>query len=158
IGAFCFTVLAFHNMTLARAIGVASIVWVIIVIVWKFILALVPDRGAEVALHAFIPVSHFFFYLFWPLLYPLRRLVARIDREADQAAAEEEPTQEEVQAYIDVGEEEGIIEASQGRMLQQIVDFGDRMARELMTPRIDVMGFDADRPLKELARLFSETK
>jgi len=158
IGAFCFTVLAFHNMTLARAIGVASIVWIIIVIVWKFILALVPDRGAEVALHAFIPVSHFFFYLFWPLLYPLRRLVARIDREADQAAAEEEPTQEEVQAYIDVGEEEGIIEASQGRMLQQIVDFGDRMARELMTPRIDVMGFDADRPLKELARLFSETK
>src|SRR4029079_18414641 len=98
------------------------------------------------------------FYLFWPLLYPLRRLVARIDREADQAAAEEEPTQEEVQASIDVGEEEGIIEASQGRMLQQIVDFGDRMARELMTPRIDVMGFDADRPLKELARLFSETK
>ncbi len=158
IGAFCFTVLAFHNMSTPRAIAVASILWIIIIIVWKFILALIPDRGAEIALHAFIPVSHFFFYLFWPLLFPLRRLVARLDREADALAAEEDPTQEEVQAYIDVGEEEGIIEASQGKMLQQIVDFGDRMARELMTPRIDVMGFDADRPISELAKLFSETK
>lgn len=158
IGAFCFTALALPRLPLPRAMAVASMLWIVIVIVWKFILALVPDRAAEIALQGFIPVSHFFFYLFWPLLYPLRRLVARLDREADQAAAEEEPTEEEVQAYIDVGEEEGIIEASQGKMLQQIVDFGDRLARELMTPRIDVMGFDADRPMHELARLFSETK
>ena len=158
IGAFCFTVLALETMTLVRAIGVASILWIIIVIAWKFILALIPDPAAELALHAFIPVSHFFFYLFWPLLYPLRRLVARLDREAEAQAAEEDPTQEEVQAYIDVGEEEGIIEASQGRMLQQIVDFGDRLARELMTPRIDVLGFDAERPLQELAKLFNESK
>jgi putative hemolysin len=158
IGAFCFTVLAFPHLTIGRALSAASLLWIIIVIVWKFALALIPDRAAEIALRGLIPISHFFFYLFGPLLYPLRRLVARIDRDADAAAAEEEPTADEVQAYIDVGEEEGILEASEGKMLQQIVDFGDRLARELMTPRIDVMGFDADRPLNELARLFSETK
>jgi putative hemolysin len=158
IGAFCFTVLAFGHLTIGRALAASSLLWIIIVIVWKFALALIGDQTAEMALRALIPISHFFFYLFWPLLFPLRRLVARIDRDADAAAAEEEPTQDEVQAYIDVGEEEGILEASQGKMLQQIVDFRDRLARELMTPRIDVMGFDADRPLSELARLFSETK
>ena len=158
IGAFCFTVLSFTHTPLARALGATSLLWTLIIIVWKFALALIPGHAAEVALRALIPISHFFFYLFWPLLFPLRRLVARIDRDADAAAAEEEPTEEEVKAYIDVGEEEGILEASEGKMLQQIVDFGDRLARELMTPRIDVMGFDADRPIGELARLFSETK
>ncbi|HEX7420389.1 MAG TPA: hemolysin family protein [Thermoanaerobaculia bacterium] len=158
IGAFCFTVLAMAHLTIGRALSAASLLWIVIIIVWKFALALIGDPAAEIALRGLIPISHFFFYLFWPLLFPLRRLVARIDREADAAAAEEEPTQDEVQAYIDVGEEEGILEKSEGKMLQQIVDFGDRLARELMTPRIDVMGFDADRPLSELARLFSETK
>ena len=158
IGAFCFTVLAMTHLPLTGALGAASLLWIVIVIVWKFALALIPGRAAEIALRGLIPISHFFFYLFWPLLFPLRRLVARIDRDADAAAAEEEPTEEEVQAYIDVGEEEGILEASEGKMLQQIVDFGDRLARELMTPRIDVMGFDAGRPINELARLFSETK
>lgn len=158
IGALCFTTVALPHLTFPRALGISSIVWIIIVIAWKFVLAMIPESAAEVALRALIPISHFFFYLFWPLLFPLRRLVARIDREAEAAAAEEEPTEEEVQAYIDVGEEEGILEASEGKMLQQIVDFGDRLARELMTPRIDVMGFDSARPMRELARLFSETK
>src|SRR6185503_4542362 len=38
------------------------------------------------------------------------------------------------------------------------VDFGDRVAKELMTPRIDVLAFDARQPIGELARLFSESK
>ncbi|HEX7070603.1 MAG TPA: hemolysin family protein, partial [Rhodothermales bacterium] len=53
---------------------------------------------------------------------------------------------------------EGILEESEGKLLQQIVEFSDRMARELMTPRIDVAAFDANRPLDELARMFSESK
>ena len=43
-------------------------------------------------------------------------------------------------------------------MLQSIVDFGDRLAHEIMTPRIDVMAFDTRRPLEDLAKLFSESK
>lgn len=158
IGAFGSTVMLFKDLLLGRAILVSYALWAGIIILWKFILALIPDAAAEMALRVFIPVSHFFFYLFWPVLYPLRRLIARLDREADEAASDEERTQEEVQAYIDVGEEEGIIEPSEGKLLQQIVDFGDRMAHELMTPRIDVLGFDTDRPLHELAKLFSESK
>jgi magnesium and cobalt exporter, CNNM family len=156
--AFAATVMSFERMVIERPMLDAALLWASIIIVWKFVLALIPDTAAEVALRAFIPFSHFFFYLFWPILYPLRRLVARLDREAEAAAPVEERTQEEVQAYIDVGEEEGIIEPSQGKLLQQIVDFGDRLARELMTPRIDVLGFDEERPMEELARLFSESK
>src|SRR5712691_1081245 len=159
IGAFGSTVMALlPNLQIPRAIVTAALLWAAIILIWKFVLAIVPFEAAEIALRAAIPVSHFFFYLFWPVLYPLRRLVARLDREAEAAAVDEEPTEAEVQAYIDVGEEEGILEGPEGKLVHSIVDFGDRMAHELMTPRIDVLGFDAGRPMRELARLFSESK
>jgi CBS domain containing-hemolysin-like protein len=85
-------------------------------------------------------------------------MVARMDVEAEAEHDDEEPSDAEVQAYIDVGEEEGILEPGESKLLQSIVDFSDRLAREIMTPRIDVLAFDANRPLPELARLFNESK
>lgn len=152
------TVMIYDEQPLGTAVLFSAITWTVIVMVWKFILALIPDEIAELTLRALIPFSHFFYYLFWPLLYPLRRLHARLDRDDEQDEDEEEVTDEEVQAYIDVGEEEGILEGTEGKMIQSIVDLGDRLAHELMTPRIDVLAFDAKRPIDELARLFSESK
>src|ERR1051325_2858774 len=43
-------------------------------------------------------------------------------------------------------------------MIHSVVEFGDRVARELMTPRIDVLAFDASRSLHELAQMFSDSK
>jgi len=152
------TVMAFPGAPNPRAIVLSTVIWAAVVLVWKFILALIHDDAAEILLRGIMPVSHFFFYLFWPVLYPLRRLVARLEKADEAANADEEPSDADVQAYIDVGEEEGILEKSEGKLVQQIVDFGDRVARELMTPRIDVQAFDAERPMHELARLFSESK
>lgn len=152
------TTLILDDLPLARAVFTSVGFWTATVLIWKFILALIPDYAAELALRFLIPVSHLFYFLFFPILYPLRRLVERIDRDADEEPQSEEVTDAEVQAYIDVGEEEGILEEAEGRLVQSIVDFGDRLARELMTPRIDMVAFDAKRPLTELAKLFSESK
>ena len=152
------TVLIFDELSPAKAILLSGVIWGAIVVVWKIVLAVVPDDVAEVALRAVSPIAQFMYYLFWPVLFPLRRALARFDKAAEEAEEDEEVSDEQVQAYIDVGEEEGILEKSEGKLLQQIVDFGDRMARELMTPRIDVAAFDANRPMAELARMFSESK
>ena len=152
------TIMTFDEYTVGTAFLWAAAIWTGVAIVWKFLLAIVPDDLAELVLRLLVPVSHFFYYLFWPFLYPLRRLRERLEREEEEAEAGEQVTDEEVQAFIDVGEEEGILEGQEGKLIQQIVDFGDRVARELMTPRIDVLAFDARRPLAELASLFSESK
>jgi magnesium and cobalt transporter len=152
------TVMIFDERGLGGAVLTSIIVWSLLVIAWKFILALVPEDTGEVILRALIPFSRGAYYLFWPLLFPLRKLLQRLDRSEQTSEEEEEVTEEEVQAYIDVGEKEGIIEASEGRMLHSLVSFGDRLAHEIMTPRIDVMAFDARRPIEELAALFSESK
>jgi putative hemolysin len=151
------TTMTLDEMSFGSALLRSTLLWAAIVLVWKFILAMVPENIAELVLKGLIPVTHLFVLVFWPILYPLRKLAERFDNDGN-GDDEEDVTDEEVQAYIDVGEEEGILEAGEGQMLQSIVDFGDRVARELMTPRIDVLAFDARRPLDELARQFSESK
>jgi putative hemolysin len=158
IGGFVATIRILDGESLSFACSVSAGVWLVIVILWKFILAFVPEDIGEMILKALIPFSHFFYVLFWPVLFPLRRVFDRLDREEEEAHEDEEVTDEEVQAYIDVGEEEGILEGSEGKMIQSVVDFGDRVARELMTPRIDVLAFDVTQPFDELARVFSESK
>ena len=152
------TMMILDERPFATAVFTSVGIWAAIVLIWKFILALIPEDLAEVILRALIPFSHFFYYLFWPVLFPLRKLLSRLERKDDPNEEGEEITDEQVQAYINVGEEEGIIEPAEGRLLQSIVDFGDRLAHEIMTPRIDVLAFDAKKPIEELARLFSESK
>jgi CBS domain containing-hemolysin-like protein len=148
----------FDESQMGTAVLQSVAIWVVVVLVWKFVLAIVPDDTGEVILRALIPFARMSYYFLFPFLFPLRKLLERVDRAQTRADEEEEITDEEVQAYIDVGEAEGIIEPSEGKLLQSIVDFGDRLAHEIMTPRIDVQAFDANRPIRELARLFSESK
>lgn len=153
------TAMIYDEKGLNGAIWTSITIWSVAVLLWKFVLALVSEDTGEVILRTLIPVARTSYYLFWPFLAPLRRLLQRIDRRSPKNGDDEEdPTDEEVRAYIDVGEEEGIIEPSEGRLLQSIVDFGDRLAHEIMTPRIDVQAFDARRSIEELAALFSESK
>jgi magnesium and cobalt transporter len=152
------TTMIFDERPIGSAVLISVLIWSAIVFIWKFILALIPEDTGEVILRALIPFSRGAYYVFWPALFPLRKLLERLGRHKPDDGDEKKFTDEEVQAYIDVGEEEGIIEGTEGKMLQSIVDFGDRLAHEIMTPRIDVLAFDARRPIEELAKLFSESK
>jgi putative hemolysin len=153
------TAIALDDKSFRVAVLTSVVIWGVVIFAWKFALALIPEDTGEMMLRVLVPVSHFGYYLFWPFLYPLRKLLERLESAAEENDDEEEEvTDEEVRAYIDVGEEAGVLEASEGRMLQSIVDFGDRLAHEIMTPRIDVLAFDARRPMEELAKLFSESK
>jgi CBS domain containing-hemolysin-like protein len=51
----------------------------------------------------------------------------------------EEDLDEDVEAFIEVGEREGILEKSEGRMVRGIVDLDTTLVREVMTPRVDVV-------------------
>jgi CBS domain containing-hemolysin-like protein len=92
-------------------------------------------------------------WLLWPLAIPVRQIFAR--RERQQAAP---ATEGEVQAYIDVGREEGILEKEDEKLLLSIVDFGDTRVREAMTPRTDIVWIDAASPPQVLADLFGASK
>jgi putative hemolysin len=56
-------------------------------------------------------------------------------------------TEEEIQMLVRMGEEQGVLEQEEREMIHSIIDFGDTAVREVMTPRIDMVGVEADEPV-----------
>ena len=118
-----------------------------------------PERVLITLLPSFTAVEFF--------LRPLTRLlvgiIATLRRERQTTPspdtgvpAEEESGGEAAHAYLEAGEQEGLIEREERRLLESIVDFGDTLVREVMTPRPDIVGTRADATLAELRQVFAE--
>ncbi len=58
----------------------------------------------------------------------------------------------EVDAFIEVGEREGILEEGEGRMVRGIVELGDTRVREIMVPRTDIVAVPAEAEVAEARR------
>lgn len=60
---------------------------------------------------------------------------------------------EHIEALISAGEEEGIIEEEDRRLIQSVVAFGDKTVREVMTPRPNIVGIEVNHSLEDLRSL-----
>src|SRR6202035_4123937 len=87
------------------------------------------------------------------------RAVAATKRDPGPPATPNEAAQEAnevAKAYIESAEQEGIIEGEERRLLQSIVDFGDTLVREVMTPRPDIVAIREAATIGALRALFRE--
>jgi CBS domain containing-hemolysin-like protein len=82
--------------------------------------------------------------LLWPvrlmlyLVFPVTLLVSfllSIATLAEEPVTLEEETAGDVEALLEAGEEEGILEESDRELVRSAVEFGDKLVREIMTPR-----------------------
>ncbi|MCI9539685.1 MAG: HlyC/CorC family transporter [Lachnospiraceae bacterium] len=65
-------------------------------------------------------------------------------------------TETELRTIVDVGHEEGIIESEERRIINNVFDFGDARARDVMIPRIDMTFVSIDSTYQELLDIFEE--
>ncbi|MCJ7582484.1 MAG: hypothetical protein MUP98_18365, partial [Candidatus Aminicenantes bacterium] len=61
-----------------------------------------------------------------------------------------EASEEEIDALIEEAEEEGIIEKNEGELLKSVVEFGDTVVREIMTPRISMICIQKNATIQKL--------
>lgn len=93
------------------------------------------------------------FYLVLPITVFLGFLLS-IAALAETPKPEEESTSSEaVEALIEAGQEEGIIEEGDRELVRSAVEFGDKVVREVMTPRPEMIAIPASATLEELLRL-----
>src|SRR5687768_5863489 len=152
---------------LARGVGIVgadSLTWIIVsivafVVVCEMLLPLAivgrdPERMLEILLPTFAPVAR--------ALGPITRLIARTvaSSKRPQTIAQVDEAREDARevatTYLDAGEHEGIIEGEERKLLQSIVDFGDTLVREVMTPRPDIVAIRDTATIGDLRALFRE--
>jgi len=51
---------------------------------------------------------------------------------------------EELEALVEIGEEEGTLHEAEGEMIQEIIKLGDKTAKDCMTPRVDTFALPDD--------------
>lgn len=69
-----------------------------------------------------------------------------------------EASEEEIQALIDEAKEEGIIEKEEEVLLKSVVEFGDTIVREIMTPRVSMICIPKDADIDKLRDLVIKEK
>jgi CBS domain containing-hemolysin-like protein len=91
---------------------------------------------------------------------PIYSLVDWADKKKGTSTTihEEDASEEEFQAYLGVGEEEGIFDGTEGQLLQSALEFRSTLVREIMTPRDEIAAIEENSTASELKRLIVETK
>ncbi len=67
-------------------------------------------------------------------------------------------TETELRTIVDVSHEEGIIEKEERQMINNVFDFGDAIASDVMVPKIDMTMADINSTYEELIKIFRSEK
>ena len=67
-------------------------------------------------------------------------------------------TEEELENILDTAEDEGVIDESETELLQSALEFTDMDATDILTPRIDVVGFEIGDSIEHILEVVSETQ
>lgn len=105
-------------------------------------------------LRPFTPILRVCALLVRPLTAILGFFQSLVELSEPAKASEEGPgTSGDIEALISAGEEEGIIEKDDRKLIESVVAFGDKTVREVMTPRPKIVAIEANRSLEDLREL-----
>ena len=124
------------------------------VVFFDVIPRLISLKNRDQILAAFLPSFRAPYLMAKPLLLLSKAKAFAKKQEEEQR----ETSEEEIQALIDEAKEEGIIEKEEGVLLKSVVEFGDTIAKEIMTPRVDMICIRKDATIEKLRELVIKAK
>jgi putative hemolysin len=127
----------------------------------QFIPRLVSIRNPEGKLLRFLPLLRPFYPLMAFAAEPWHRSFDRLrQEELDETNAEEEDdgNGDDIEALIDVGEAEGIIEEEERELIQSAIEFGDTHVGEVMTPRTEIVALPKTATVREARNIIIESR
>src|SRR5262245_32589109 len=151
-----------HRLYPQHFLGVAFGGMILTVVIFRQIVPLIVTQNdpARTLLRLRLPLR-----ILSPALgamaHPIYRSLRGLQRETAPESQSETSTDDdenELQAFLDVGEEEGIIEENEGEMIQSIIRFSDRTVVEVMTPRTNIVSVESQATIEQVRDLMVETK
>jgi CBS domain containing-hemolysin-like protein len=102
------------------------------------------------------PILQALFYLILPVTLLLGLLLSIAALAEPEDAAEEDHPSEAMDALLEAGEEEGILEESDRELVRSVVEFGDKVVLEVMTPRPEVFAVSGTLTLHQFTEQINE--
>ena len=67
-------------------------------------------------------------------------------------------TEEEISTIVDVSHEDGVIEPGEREMINNVFDFGDANAKDIMVPKVDMSFLNMNATYNDMMELYKENK
>ena len=95
-----------------------------------------------------------------PLIYVMNNLSMGILflMRVDPNDKSETYTEEEIRTIVEVSHEDGIIEPEERKMINNVFDFGDATARDVMVPKVDMSFLNVTATYNDMLDLYKENK
>lgn len=143
-----------------RGVEIAAIFSTVVLLLFgeitpKTIASSYPEKIA----FAVAPFISFLTKLFAPVvsfLGKISELIARLFG-VNTASKSVSFTEEDIKTFIDAGEEEGVIEQNEKKMLRQVFKFTDLTAKEIMVPRTEIVAIPLESTYQEILDLAENT-
>jgi CBS domain containing-hemolysin-like protein len=150
-GAMLFDRGAAHDRPSPAEIGQAVFGSVLVIVVFNRLLPYIffaRTRGEWLVRFAW-PLRALF-YLFLPVTLVIGFLISIVELVSPLAETKDEGDSAAVDALIEAGQEEGILAEGDHELIRSAVEFGDKVIREIMTPRPDIFAVQAASTIEEL--------
>lgn len=90
------------------------------------------------------------------LLFPIIVIIESIIRVFSKKDFAEEITEEEIESFIDMWKHSGTLEHSEHEKIKNILEFGDILVEEIMTPRVKIEAVSADITVQQAIDYYME--
>ncbi len=143
-----------HGTLVAVTTGVATVV---VLFLGEIIPKTVAKRHpAEVALSA-IPLVQALCFALWPVSAVVTRLTGWVvGLFGSERGATPAVTSADIEYLIEMGTREGVLDEVKEELLNSVLEFADRVAKEIMVPRTRMVAIDREVPAEELVRIVTE--
>lgn len=144
-----------------KVIGIATGILTLLILVFGEITPkTVATLSAESIALRFGKIIYVIMIVLTPVIYVVNHLsflVLKICR-VDPKKRADAITEDELRTIVEVSHEEGVIESDEKKMINNVFDLGDAVAKDVMVPRISMSFVSADATYEELIELFREEK
>jgi CBS domain containing-hemolysin-like protein len=149
----------FSRLGLSASLALTLVIVLVIVVLFRQLLPrLMSQNHPERTLWLLLPVFQLLYRPLSVLVAPISLLLRRARREEPGQEISEQDEDTEIQAFIDVGEAEGIIEGGEGELIQNIIEFSDTLVTEIMRARPQIVAIESSATVADARRLIMESK
>lgn len=143
------------------AVSIATAILTVLVLIFGEITpkTLATISNEKLALR-FASVVYLLMYILTPVIFLINKLSSLVMKlfRIDKSEKKSTYTENELKTIVNVSHAEGVIEADEREMLQNIFEFGDRQAKDIMIPRLDVCMIDVDSTYEEIMDVFQANR
>ena len=116
-------------------------------------------KAEQIALK-YAKIIYVIMIVFTPLIFILDLLSGGILRlfGIDPDHRDDSVTEEDLRTIVEAGHEDGVLETEEHKMINNVFDFGDHQAKDIMVPRVDMCFLKLDATYEDFMELYKREK